>query len=105
MSLTPTPASVLEDEKKTLYLQTLRALLNLIVGERLPVNIVNATTQQPIIKFGERITQAKVVELLTQQETIYIDQPVISKAIFKIIRPYREKLGTLPTARVVSRPV
>src|SRR4030095_15258488 len=103
LKLTPAEAKrqakEIEDEynkkKEELTEQLTEALSNILLGEKIPLDVVNAQTGEIIIPANRKITKTLLRKLASVYDHVYIDPSPIRNKIREIISQFEHKFQEL----------
>jgi len=80
--------SELEDELTT-------ALSNILLGEKIPLDVINSETEQVIIPANRKITKTLLANLARNHGTVYIESSPVQQKIEEIITSYKSRFADL----------
>jgi DNA-directed RNA polymerase subunit beta len=84
-----------ERKREELHEQLTEALSNILLGEKIPLDVVNAETGEIIIPANRKITKTLLRKLASVYDHIDIDPSPIRNKIFEIIGHYEHKFAEL----------
>jgi tetratricopeptide (TPR) repeat protein len=79
------------------------SLSNILLGEKIPIDVVNAETGEIIIPANRKITKTLLRKLALMHDHIEIDPSPIRNKIREIIQPYKSKFEALERERQQNR--
>src|SRR5437762_13814778 len=86
-------------KKEELHEQLTEALSNILLGEKIPLDVVNAKSGEIIIPSNRKITKTLLRKLATAHDHIEIDPSPIRNRIREIIGGYEHKFAELELER------
>src|SRR3989440_3746526 len=86
-------------KKEELTEQLTDSLSNILLGEKIPLDVVNAKTGEIIIPANRKITKTLLRKLATAHDHIEIDPSPIRNRIREIITSYQHKFAELELER------
>lgn len=84
-------------KREELLDQLTEALSNILLGEKIPLDVVNSESGEIILPANRKITKTLLKKLATVHDKIEIDPSPIRNKIFEIIGQFRKKFEELQT--------
>jgi DNA-directed RNA polymerase subunit beta len=84
-----------KNRKQELIEELTEQLSNILLGEKIPLDVVNVETGEIIIPANRKITKTLLRKLAQESEHIQIDQSPIQQKIQEIVDEYRDKFFEL----------